>query len=116
GGKGVLRRAEVDALRVSATLDAGRAEAKVTVEAPLGRVTADAAVRLPPPGARADALAIEAAHASGLIRNVGRVEGLLGRRPSASGPLAFRAAAHGSPRDLAVELHTSTPRISRQDL
>lgn len=116
GGKGVLRRVEVDALRVTAALDAGRLEADVKLEAPLGRVTADAAVRLPAEGEKPDALAIESAHASGLIKNVGRVERLLGRRPSVSGPLAFRAAAHGSPRDLSVELHTSTPRISRQDL
>ncbi len=116
GGKGVLRRAEVDALRLSAALDAGRAKADIALESPVGRVKADAVVRLPRAGETADALVIESAHATGLVKNVARVERLLGRRPSASGPLAFRAAAHGRPRDLAVELHTSTPRLSRQDL
>ena len=116
GGRGVLRRAEVDSLRLSASLEAGRVEADLTVAAPLGRVTADAAVRLPPAGEKADALAIESAHASGLVKDVARVERLLGRRPSASGPLAFRASARGRPRDFAVELHTTTPRLSRKDL
>jgi len=116
GGKGVLRRAEVDALRLSASLDAGRAEASARVESPLGRVSADAAVRLPRQGESWDALAIESAHARGLVANVARLERVLGRRPDASGALAFRAAGHGRPRDFAVELHTSTPRLSRQDL
>ncbi len=116
GGKGVLRRAEVDALRLSASLDAGRAKATARIESPLGHVTADAAVRLPGRGEKWDALAIESAHARGLIANVARLERVLGRRPDASGALAFRAAGHGRARDFALELHTSTPRLSRQDL
>ena len=116
GGKGVLQRAEVDALRVTAALDAGRVKADVSLVSPLGNVEADAAVRLPAEGQALGALAIESAHATGLIKNVARVERLLGRPPTVSGPLAFKATASGSPRDLAVELHTTTPRLSRQDL
>jgi hypothetical protein len=116
GARGGLQRVEVDSLRVSAALDAGRAKADVSVVSPIGNLEADAAVRLPAAGEAPDALAIESAHATGLIKNVARVERLLGRPPTASGPLAFKAAASGSPRDLAVELHTQTPRLSRQDL
>lgn len=116
GGKGVLRRVEVDALRLSASLDRGRTRAKVTAASPLGKLAADAAVQLPGEGETADALVIESAHASGLVKNIAQVERLLGRRPSASGPLAFDARAHGRPRDLAVALHASSPRVSRQDL
>ena len=116
GGKGVLRRAEVDGLRLSVALDAGRLKADAHLTSPLGRVSADAVVRLPGEGQAADALAIESAHASGLVTSIARVERALGRRPSLSGPLAFRAAARGRPRDLAVELHTSTPRLSQKDL
>jgi hypothetical protein len=116
GGKGVLRRAEVDALRLSAALDDGRGKANLSVVSPLGNVRADAVVKLPGASEKADALTIESAHAKGLVKNIARLERLLGRPPTASGPLAFEASAHGYPRDLAVALHASTPRVSRKDL
>ena len=116
GGKGVLRRAEVDALRLSAALDDGRGKANVSVISPLGNAKADAVVKLPGAREKADGLAIESAHARGLVKNIAQLERVLGRPPTASGPLAFEASAHGRPRDLAVSLHASTPRVSRKDL
>jgi autotransporter translocation and assembly factor TamB len=116
GGAGTIDRFAVERLRLGAGLAAGRLTADVDVASPLGEVKADAVVRLPEDLAEPDQMTIESAHASGLIKDIAKVERALGRTPSASGPVAFQGNAKGRPRDLAVELHAQTPRISRGDL